>query len=80
MNEEIILSLSNYEKDFLSFQKQLPKLRETYPNQFIALREGKIISSGNSVEVVVEELNSKGIEPSGTMIEFVSKDIIRVII
>ena len=80
MNENIALSLLNYEKDFISFQKQLPKLRETNPNEFIAFKDGKIISSGNSVEIVVEQLNSKGIEPSGTIIEFVSKDIIRVIV
>ena len=80
MNENISLSLLNYEKDFLSFQRQLPKLRESNPNEFVAFKEGKIISSGNNVEAVVEELNSMGIEPSGTMIEFVSKNIIRVIV
>ena len=80
MNENIALSLLNYEKDFVSFQKQLPKLRETNPNEFIAIKDDKVISSGNSVETIVDQLNSKGIEPSGTIIEFVSKDIIRVIV
>lgn len=76
----ISASLIRYEKDFVSFQKELPNLRKTKPNQFVAFKEGNIVCSGNSVEEVKEELISKGIEPSGTVIEFVSKEEIRMIV
>jgi len=80
MEEKVVLSLVNYEKDFIAFQKQLPRLRVTNPNEFVAFKEGKLVSAGNSIELIKERLNSNGIEPSGTVIEFVSKDEIRVIV
>ena len=80
MESNISLNLSRYEQDFLSFQKELHKLREIKPNQFVAFKDGKVISSGVSIEEIKNDLNSKGIEPSGTVIEFVSKQEIKVIV
>lgn len=80
MVDNIVSSLMNYENDFMYFQKEIPKLRKDYPNKFIALKNGEIISSGNSVEEIKQDLISKKIEPSGTVIEFVSKEEIRVIV
>lgn len=80
MEENINSSLACYEEDFKSFQQKLSKLRETNPNQFVAFRKGVVVSSGPTIEEVRENLNSKGIEPSGTVIEFVSKDEIKVIV
>jgi len=80
MEKNINSSLLDYEKDFISFQQQLPKLRQTNPNQFIAFKDNKIIHSNDSIEKIKEELISQGIEPSGIIIEFVSKDEIRMIV
>ena len=73
-------SLENYERDFVSFQKEIPKLRETNPDQFIAFKEGKVISTGFNIEDVKKELISKNIEPSGTVIEFVPKEEMYLVI
>lgn len=78
--EDMALSLENYEKDFISFQTNLDNLRKINPNQFIAFKNGKVISASTSIEEVRKDLTSKGIEPSGTVIEFVSKDEIKVIV
>lgn len=80
MEKSITSELMRYERDFLSFQKELPKLRENEPDKFVAFKEGKAISTGSSVEEVKKDLNSKGIEPSGTVIEFVSRKEIKVIV
>ena len=63
--------LSNYQKDFLILQDKMSELKRKFPNQFVAIKEGEIISSGSSVEEVSEQLNKRGIEPSGTVVEFV---------
>jgi len=80
MEENINSSLFDYEKDFISFQQQLSKLRQTNPNQFIAFKNNRVICSNASIEKVKEELISQDIEPSGIIIEFVSKDEIRMIV
>lgn len=80
MENNISLELYNYEKDFLSLQGILPELRNLNPNQFIAFKNGKVISAGNSVEEIKKNLQSQGIEPSGTVIEFISKNEIKVIV
>jgi len=80
MENIISLSLVRYEQDFLSFQRELPKLRETKPNQFVAFKDNCLVSSGPTVEDIKEELTSRGIDPSGTVIEFVSEKEIKVIV
>ena len=80
MEGNIVSGLMRYEQDFLLFKKELPKLRGLNPNRFIAFKDGRVISTGLSVNEITEDLNSKGIEPSGTVIEFVSEKEIKVIV
>lgn len=80
MENSTLNGLIQYEKDFMSFQRKLPELRITEPDRFVAFKDGKVISTGLSVEEVSESLNSKGIEPSGVVIEFISKREIKVIV
>lgn len=77
---EIGLTLRDYEKDFLLFQKNLPELKMREPNKFVAFKNGSLVTSGLSVEEVSKKLIIKGIEPSGTVIEFVPKEEIRMIV
>ncbi len=80
MDKNISSSLINFERDFLSFQKQLPQLRETNPNQFVAFKEGRVIFSDTSVDKIKTKLDSVGIDASGAVVEFVSKYEIRMIV
>lgn len=80
MKNDVSSSLENFEKDFISFQNKLPEIRKTNPNQFVAFIDGDVFASDISIESVKEKLISGGIEPSGTVIEFVSKDEIRMIV
>ena len=80
MENQVSISLENYEKDFLDFQRNISELRKTNPNEFIAFSNGKILMSGESMERIRDELEERGINPSLTVIEFVSKDEIRMIV
>lgn len=73
--EDVVLSeLNQYESNFIFFQSQIENLRERFPNKFVAIKDNDVISSGNSIESLKIELNSMGLEPSGTFIEFVPRD------
>lgn len=80
MEKQIFMSLESYEKDFIGFQNKLQEIRKSNPNQFIAFIKGKVFTSGESVEEIKNKLEKKGIDPSVTVIEFVSKDEIRMIV
>ena len=80
MEKQIFISLESYERDFISFQNKLQEIRKSNPNQFIAFINGEVFTSGESVEEIKNKLEKKGIDPSGTVIEFVSKDEIRMIV
>lgn len=80
MEGQNIISLESFEKDFIDFQNKLQEIRISNPNQFIAFINGSVFTSGESVEEIKSRLEKRGIDPSGTVIEFVSKDEIRMIV
>ena len=80
MEKQILISLESYEKDFMDFQKRLQEIRKSNPDQFIAFGKGKILTSGESVAKIKSELENVGIDPSRTVIEFVSKNEIKMIV
>jgi len=80
MEKQIFMSLKSYEKDFMDFQNRLQEIRKSNPNQFVAFSKGKVFTSGESIEEIKNKLEKFGIDPSGTVIEFVSKDEIRMIV
>ena len=80
MEKQIFVSLESYEKDFMDFQNELQEIRKSNPDQFVAFINGKVFASGKSVEEIKSELGKVGVDPSGTVIEFVSKDEIRMIV
>jgi len=80
MENQIVLGLADYEKDFLLFQANLPQLREIESDRFVAFKGGRVISSGLSVSEIRDDLSSQGVDPSVTVIEFVSKKEIKVIV
>ena len=74
------MSLESYENDFIKFQSKLPELRKSNPDKFIAFIDGNVSAVGESIEEIKDKLEKKGIEPSGIVIEFVSKNEIRMIV
>ena len=80
MENPIFESLQSYEKEFMNFQSKLQEIRKSNPNKFIAFIEGQVFTSGTSVEEIKNNLESKGISSSGAVIEFVSKDEIKMIV
>lgn len=80
MEKQILISLESYEKDFMDFQKRLKEIRKSNPDQFVAFVKGKVLTSGESIEKIKVELEALGIDPSRTVIEFVSENEIRMIV
>jgi len=80
MSNQILISLESYEKDFMDFQERLSEIRKSNPDQFIAFGKGKILASGESMEKIKENLEKLRIDPTKTVIEFVSKNEIRMIV
>ena len=80
MEKQILISLELYEKDFMDFQKRLQEIRKSNPDQFVAFGKGKVLTSGGSIEKIKSELEKSGIDPSRTVIEFVSENEIKMII
>ncbi len=52
----------------------MAELREKYPDQFVACRDGKIVASASSSEGVFRKLKKKREDLSLIAIEFVPKD------
>ena len=80
MANQVLVSLESYEKDFMDFQKKIQNIRKSNPDQFIAFGQGKILASGESIERVRNELEKLNIDPQKTVIEFVSKNEIKMIV
>ena len=48
----LAMELKSFEKDFIFFQSKKVDLRKDFLNKFVAIKRGKIIASGNSIEEV----------------------------
>lgn len=72
--DTLALELESFEADSIFFQKEIGDLRKKYLNKYVAIKEGEIIASGNTIEEVNKILESKKVEPSKTVIEFIPEE------
>ena len=70
----LAMELKSFETDFIFFLNNKSNLRRDFLNKFVAIKEGEIIAFGNSIEEVSKLLESKNIDPSKTVIEFVPEE------
>ncbi|MBS3100348.1 hypothetical protein J4463_04010 [Candidatus Pacearchaeota archaeon] len=68
------MELKSFETDFIFFQDKKEYLRKDFLNKFVAIKEGEIVASGNSIEEVNKILEHKNIDPAKTVIEFVPEE------
>lgn len=79
MNEELKM-LESFEKDTLWLHKNLDKLRPKFENKFVAVKNMDVVASDNNVEKVVKKLRDDQINPSFTVIEFIHKKGVQLIL
>lgn len=74
--EEELKLLKEGREDLKWLQVKYEKLTEEYNNRFVAIRRGGILASGKTIEAVIDELKKQNEDPSTTLIEYITKDII----
>ncbi|MCK4521768.1 MAG: hypothetical protein KAU20_04280 [Nanoarchaeota archaeon] len=73
-NEDLaLLNKSNVAIEF--FRSHRDKITKDFNNQFVAIKEEEIVSSGENMGVLGKKLAKKGEDTSNLFIRFVSKDI-----
>ncbi len=64
--------LRNFEKDSEWFHKNINKLREEgFEGKFVAVKNSKTLASDKNVDLLINEIEKKGENPSYVFIEFV---------
>ena len=72
MNAELEL-LNKTEEDLKWFSRNYNNLVSKFDQQFVAIAEGKVIEADKDLQVVIEKLKTHNLNPSETLIRFVSK-------
>jgi len=64
--------LKDFEKDSQWFHNNINKLRkEGFTGKFVAIKNSKPLASGKDIDIVIEDIEKKGEDPSFVFIEFV---------
>ena len=72
--ENLASELISYQQDVIFTQNNQINLRKSFLNRFIAVKTGKIIDEGNSIDEIKDKLEKKGIDPGKTVIEFIPEE------
>ncbi|MEK6927983.1 MAG: DUF5678 domain-containing protein [Nanoarchaeota archaeon] len=70
-NSEVLQEFKALEIGSSFITKNFRILQEMYPNQFIAIEDGKVLVNNSNVEELITSLRSINREPSQILIEFI---------
>jgi hypothetical protein len=72
MEQQGLSLLQNFEKDSLWFHENINKLRkEGFSGKFVAIKDTKPLTSGKDINLLMSDIEKKGVNPSYVFIEFV---------
>lgn len=71
MTELQMLNAGN--NDLQWFSNNYKKIKEDHADEFVAVRNSKIICSGKTLDDILTSLRKKGIDSNEVLIEFISK-------
>ena len=69
----ILQLLGSAERDSQWLDKNYSKLLEKYPDNFVAINNGKFVDASKNFQELLKKVESKKLDPANIMIEFVSK-------
>lgn len=69
--QNLALALKSFEEDTLFFEKKVSSIRKTHINQFVAIKQGKIIDSAITIDELRNKLRKKKLDITKTVVEFV---------
>lgn len=72
MSTQVIQLLNEIDDDIIWFKDNFENLKKSFDNQFIAIKNGKILASDKNVENVIKTLKKKNEDPNNVIIQFVS--------
>ena len=56
-----------------SLDRQLPDLVDRYPNQWVAVLDGKVRAHGRTLQDVIKKIDQKGLPREQTIVRFIDK-------
>ena len=65
--------LKDFEKDVDWLDNNMDSLKFEYDQKFVAIRKGHIVAVGTFMEDMIKTLKLQKIDPSETLIQFISK-------
>ncbi|MBS3079069.1 hypothetical protein J4218_03035 [Candidatus Pacearchaeota archaeon] len=74
MDENLSHDLERFQEDILYFENKKEELRAEFLNKFVAIKNKRIIDSGNSIEELRNRLENNNQDPARIIIEFVPEE------
>ncbi len=72
--KDIYASLEKRERDRAWFSERINKLRQEYPQQFVAIDDGEVVAHSSDPDELTGELKQRGFSIGAVLIEFVSPE------
>ena len=66
--------LQAFRKTAMRLSSRHPRMVERYPNQWIALHSGQVRAYGDSLDVVLREIDDMGLSRDQTIVRFIDKE------
>jgi len=77
---EVFEVLERFDMDSKWVSEKLDELREKYPDQYIIVKDCKVIDSDTNLDKLLERVRSKGLDPALTPRYFISKKPLRYLL
>ncbi len=72
--QKILDEMREYDEVWMRMQAEHAALMEKYPDKWVAMGKEGLVSVGDSMEEVLEDVESRGIQEEGLVIEFLETD------
>ena len=66
--------LRSFRKAALALSSDHPRLIDLYPNQWVAVYDGKVTAHGKTLDSVLEEMRRKGIPQGRTIVRYIDRN------
>ncbi len=66
-------SIKSMERELAWFGHHTKDLEAKYDEQFVAIKDEKVIAAGRNFEPLLKKIKQEGFDPADVLIEFVSK-------
>lgn len=70
MSKSDFQMLLNAQKDVQYLKKSHDSLKKNYENQYVAIKDGKVVAHNKNIDAILKLLKNKKINPSSVLIEF----------